>query len=584
MVRKPLFFAKVISLAVIFGLSTAAAFAQTSKPANELEAKIDSIFSNLQAPNSPGAAVTVIENGKVIASRNYGFASIEHQVPFTHKTVVRLPYSESREFMMIAAVLMEKDGKLRLNDKVRKYFPELPAWSDQVTVLDLMNHRSGFVDEWATVLLTQNSMANRFDRSQFLSLLYTQPKPEIEPGKGYMYSNSDMGLLKFILEIAAGEPLRDWMKKRMFRPLDMAATRMNDDVLEVVPDMARKYSFGREVKFARPEKISPGGNYFIATSADDLANWVAAHTDASSEIAWATKQLLEKVRLMPGKKNHYIFGRSVETIGGNEVVIHQGVNGFTYLIRVPRSGLALIATTNDHNGVTPELMRLVKHVLKTADAEFVKPQFLTKAVPISEEELKKFEGLYVWQDVEAWQSSRPVRRTTTIYVASGVLRLRFLGEDVPLVYVGGGKFYFTDGYGVQVEFSTTADGRDQVVLQFDDGYPAIRKIRESSKPWSPTQEQLVLFSGRYHSKHLDYYWTILRGENGTLVLKRPTVADTILEPDGENTFRFIMEDGHTPGQGFNSWVKFHLDRKGNPTHLTVGFPRLMDHRFDRVVQ
>ncbi|MDM7922994.1 MAG: serine hydrolase domain-containing protein [Pyrinomonadaceae bacterium] len=569
------FFAAAVS-AASHGQST------TVKP-NELKKKVDSLFIGLNKPDSPGAAITVVENGRVIAKRAYGFASIEHQVPFSHKTVVRLPYSEAREFMMIAAVLMEKDGKLSLNDKVRKYFPELPAWSDPVTVLDLMNHRSGFVDEWATVLLTQNSMANRFDRSQFLNLLYTQPKPEIEPTKGYMYSNSDMGLLKFILEKAAGEPLRDWMKKRMFGPLKMSATRMHDDVLEIVPNMASRYTVGREVKFARPDKISPGGNYFIATSADDLALWAAAHADTNSVITWATKQLLEKVRLMPGKKNHYIFGRSVESIDGSEVVVHQGVNGYTYMIRVPRKGIAVIGTTNDWGGVTDNLTKLVKHLLKATDAEFVKPQFLTKAVPVTEAELRKYEGVYLWQGLEAWQSSRPVRRTTTAYVADGVLKFKFLSYDVPLTFVGGNKFYFSDGYGTQVEFSKTEDGRDQIVMEFDDGYPSVRKIRESAKLWSPTREMLARFAGRYHSRHLDYYWTIVPGEGEKLILKRPTVADTELIPDGENTFRMVVQDGHGPG-GFNAWVTFHIDANGNPTHLTAGFPRLMDHRFDRISQ
>lgn len=572
-------------VALFFAAVTAGVSAGQTAPeaATELDKKIGSIFSALQKPNSPGAAVTVIENGRVTAKRSYGFASIEHQVPFTHKTVVRLPYSESREFMMIAAVLMEKDGKLNLNDKVRKYFPDLPAWSDPVTVLDLMNHRSGFVDEWATVLLIQNSMANRFDRWQFLNLLYTQPKPEIEPTKGYMYSNSDMGLLKFILEKAAGEPLRDWMKKRMFGPLKMSATRMNDDFLEVVPNMASRYTVGREIKFARPDKISPGGNYFIATSADDLANWAAAHADTNSEIAWATKQLLEKVRLMPGKKNHYIFGRSTETIGGNEVVVHQGVNGFSYMMRVPQKGIAVIGTNNDWDGLTENLTKLVKHLLKVSEPEFVKPQFLTKAVPVTETELKKFEGLYIWQGLEAWQSSRPVRRTTTVFVADGVLRFKFLSYETPLTYVGGNKFYFSDGYGAQVEFSKTQDGRDQIVMEFDDGYPAVRKIKESAKPWSPGREQLSRFVGRYHSRHLDYYWTIVPGEGDKLILKRPTVADTELVPDGENTFRMLVQDGHGPG-GFSAWVTFHIDARGYPTHLTAGFPRLMDHRFDRVAQ
>ncbi|MDD1444498.1 hypothetical protein MEO93_30005, partial [Dolichospermum sp. ST_sed3] len=74
-----------------------------------LDKKLDSLFSSFNNKNSPGFAVTVIQNEKVIAKKDYGMASIELQVPFTHNTVVRLPYSEGREFISIAAALMEQD-------------------------------------------------------------------------------------------------------------------------------------------------------------------------------------------------------------------------------------------------------------------------------------------------------------------------------------------------------------------------------------------------------------------------------------------------------------------------------------------
>jgi CubicO group peptidase (beta-lactamase class C family) len=160
-----------------------------------LNNKLDSIFSSINNKRSPGVAVTIVQNGKLIAKKDYGMASIELQVPFSHQTVVKIGYSEAREFISIAAVLMEKDGILSLTDKVRKYFPKLPEWSEPVTIWDLLNHRSGFVDEWATLLLMHGAMSNRFDKEQFFRLLYTQPEPEIEPGKGYMYCNSDFGLI-----------------------------------------------------------------------------------------------------------------------------------------------------------------------------------------------------------------------------------------------------------------------------------------------------------------------------------------------------------------------------------------------------
>ncbi len=301
----------------------------------ELEAKIDSLFASINNTDSPGVAVTVMENGKVIAEKAYGMASIEHKVPFTHQTVVRMPYSEGREFIAIAAVLMQQDGILKLDDKVRKYFPKLPAWAETVTLWDLLNHRSGFVDEWAELLLTQANMANRFDRSQFLNLLYNQTTPSVEPGKGYMYSNSDFGLMRLILEKASGKNLPDWLKQRVFEPLKMHSTWMENDPLEIIPNKAIVYMRGaRNVTHAPVQKTSPGGNYFVLTTAEDLEKWSAAHADSTTEIAKAAARLLSNVRVLPGKDNHYVVGYSQHKISDQAVVLHEGVLEYNYLTRL----------------------------------------------------------------------------------------------------------------------------------------------------------------------------------------------------------------------------------------------------------
>ena len=92
------------------------------------------------------------------------------------------------------------------------------------------------------MLLTQASMANRFDLSQFLNLLYKQPSPSVEPGKGYLYSNSDFGLLRLILEKASGKNLNEWLKQRVFEPLKMNSTRMRNNSLDVIPNNAIIYA------------------------------------------------------------------------------------------------------------------------------------------------------------------------------------------------------------------------------------------------------------------------------------------------------------------------------------------------------
>ncbi len=80
----------------------------------KLDKKLDSVFKSFNSKNSPGVAVTILQNGKLVTKKVYGMASLEHNVPFTHNSVLRLPYSEGREFISIAAVLMEREGILNL--------------------------------------------------------------------------------------------------------------------------------------------------------------------------------------------------------------------------------------------------------------------------------------------------------------------------------------------------------------------------------------------------------------------------------------------------------------------------------------
>ncbi|MFN7494981.1 MAG: serine hydrolase domain-containing protein, partial [Cyclobacteriaceae bacterium] len=252
-------FSKVL-VVLLTSVATITLSAQTiSINKTQLDKKIDSLFKAFNNTSSPGYAITILQNGKTITKKTVGMANIEFGVPFSHNTVVCITYSESREFISIGAALMEQEGLLTLNDKVRNYFPKLPAWSDGVTIQDLLNHSSGFCDEWATLVLTQASMGNRLDVSQFLNFLYNQPHPQVEPGKGYMYSNSDFGLLRLILEKASGENLSVYLKRKVFTPLGMSATQMRNNKEDLIANHAFSY-YGSEpgkYKVWLSDKTSP---------------------------------------------------------------------------------------------------------------------------------------------------------------------------------------------------------------------------------------------------------------------------------------------------------------------------------------
>ncbi len=108
----------------------------------------------------------------------------------------------------------------------------------------------------------------------------------------------------------------------------------------------------------------------------------------------------------------------------------------------------------------------------------------------------------------------------------------------------------------------------------------VKLVKDASEVWQPSKETLGAFVGKYYSKHLDFYWTVELNDAGKLVIKRPTIADKVAEPDGLNQFRFFTE-GSMDG-GYDAWMLFHKDEKGNITHFTVWHPRLMHHRFDRI--
>jgi CubicO group peptidase (beta-lactamase class C family) len=547
---------------------------------SELNKKLHSIFISLKS-NTPGVAVIITENGKVIARNSYGMASIEHRVPFTTRTVVRIPYSEGREFISAAAVLMEKDGILKLTDKVRTYFPKLPQWSEPVTILDLLNHRSGFVDEWATLLLTQNAMSNRFETPQFLRLLYTQPEPEIEPAKGYMYSNSDFGLLRLIMEKASGKSLPQWIKQRMFEPLQMGSTKMQEDPLEVVANRSDMYVLvAGKYRQGHVQKTSPGGNYFILTSANDLALWAKAVNDTTSDVGKAAAYLSSHVRLIPGKEGHLITGYTHRTINNQQVILHEGVNGFNYVSRITGKGLAVVVLGNVlDEGFATENKTIVNYLLQATTQVYQK--LLTSPISVSKEVLKKYAGDYKWTNQSNWEGETEPRKFSSFFVEGDKLKMRYSGNYVvELIPVGKDVFYYKEGFGLQIRFSrSTAEAPMQAVATFDDGYPGATMVVDTTNNWNPQKEELNNFIGKYYSKHLDYYWYIEQDESGEMLLRRSILPDVAIAPDGLNQFHYIAEK--YPGAGFDQWILFNKDDKGKVVGLTVWSARVMHHRFDK---
>src|SRR5579872_1327429 len=170
----------------------------------------------------PGASLLVVRDGKAIVRRGYGYANLEAHIKAGPATDYRLA-SVTKQFTAACILLLKQDGKLRLDDRVRKWLPELPASDDQITIYDLLTHTSGLIDYEDLIPPNRTTQLNDAD---VLSMIASQHRLYFHPGSAHRYSNGGYVLLGLIVQRVSGMDLADFMKQRIFQPLGMDHTLM----------------------------------------------------------------------------------------------------------------------------------------------------------------------------------------------------------------------------------------------------------------------------------------------------------------------------------------------------------------------
>src|ERR1039457_6616596 len=143
----------ILAAVVLAALDASLAQAQGGRvlPDSTVRA-IDALFAPYAHSGSPGCAVGVYQNGAVTFARGYGFADLNHDVPITASTRFTVG-SVSKQFTAASIALLAQAGRISLDDYVRKYIPELPAYQAPVTIRHLVHHTSGVRDFWELVTL-----------------------------------------------------------------------------------------------------------------------------------------------------------------------------------------------------------------------------------------------------------------------------------------------------------------------------------------------------------------------------------------------------------------------------------------------
>lgn len=292
---------------------------------DKIAAAVDEIFADLAKPGSPGCALGVYRDGKIIYAKGYGLANLEEGVPIKASSVFDIG-STSKQFTAASILLLEKQGKLSVNDDVRKYIPELPDYGKKITILQLLNHTSGLRDYLTLMELAGINTDSVTTDEDALALVFRQKALNFEPGGEWLYSNTGFFLLSVVVKRLSGKTLREFAAGNIFVPLEMIHTQYRDDHTSLIPDRAMAYNrkekgVGYALDVSYFEQTGDGA---VHTSVEDLQKWDENFYSAKIGGKDFLAEIQERARLNDGKLLDYAKGLTIGEYRGLPTVRHGG--------------------------------------------------------------------------------------------------------------------------------------------------------------------------------------------------------------------------------------------------------------------
>jgi len=392
-------------IALLLLLSSASA-GYTATSDEKAAAAVDEVFSDLTKSGSPGCALGVYRDGKIIYAKGYGLANIEENVAITPQSVFDIG-STSKQFTAASILLLEKQGKLSVNDDVRKYIPELPNYGAKVSILQLLNHTSGLRDYLTLMQLAGIHTDSVTTDADALALITRQKALNFAPGSDWLYSNTGFFLLSTIVQRASGKTLRAFAADNIFAPLEMSHTQYRDSHTSLILNRAMAYDeqedqSGYTLDVSYFEQTGDGA---VHTSVEDLLKWDENFYSPRVGGKQFVADLQERGKLDNGKVLDYAKGLSLQDYRGLHTVSHGGSWGGyrAELLRFPDQHFSVACLCNVGNaGPTRRAHQVADiylgNLMKPRESKPKESDNKEKTeTAVSQEELKDYSGEY-WSE------------------------------------------------------------------------------------------------------------------------------------------------------------------------------------------
>lgn len=467
---------------------------------------LNRVFATWSATNSPGCAVGVARNGEPLFQNGYGMSNLEHDVPITPASIFHVA-SVSKQFTATAIMLLAADGKLSLDDEVRKHLPELPDYGQRITIRHLLTHTSGLRDQWDLLAMARGGRfeENRITEADVLEIVTRQKALNFVPGTEYLYSNTGFTLLGTIVRRVSGKSLRAFAEERIFHPLGMLNTHFHDDYTMVVRGRAAGYApSGRQWRVSLPNFDTYGATSLF-TTVGDLLKWEANFAKPVVGTAPLFEQMMASATISNGDTTAYGLGIGTEVYRGTRLIGHGGADaGYrTYAGRVPEHGLDIVVLCNAATANPTGLARGVIDVLVGSRLAAPTPPF-RPSISLTAELLAPFAGVY----------SNPVTGAPQVVTLRRDTLVLGRVNGPALLPISENRFKVM-GQPVELEF--TADGVVQTTQGWPPRAPVLAK-RVAAGIAQASRAELERYAGSYYSEELGATYAVTATDS-TLVLK-----------------------------------------------------------------
>jgi CubicO group peptidase (beta-lactamase class C family) len=523
------------ALTVLFTLTLFSISVAQTQPANaqsDIASRVDRIFARWDRPDSPGCALGVIKDGKLIYKKGFGMANLDHDIPIAPSTVFNIG-SASNQFTAMSVLLLAKQGKLLLDDDVRKYLPELPAYQTTVTIRQLVHHTSGIRDRNDISSLAGKDFDEVFREDDIIELLSRQKELNFKPGARHIFSYSSYALLAAIVKRVSGKSLRQFANENIFTPLGMINTGFQDEDAMIFKNRATEYLMNNEGSFQmRSRNVGPVGDGGLFTTVEDLLLWDQNFYQNKLGGTEMISQFLTPATLDDGEKINFAFGLTIDNYKGLKTISVGGdFRGYRgELLRFPDQNFSVICLFNvdrvNPNGIARQVADIYLAEQFKSQAAAGGQSAEAKYIQLPEQELKDKTGVYL----------DPINRSFwTLNLEEGKLAVSAInGMRFHIGPVSANEFReFEVPVRIDVRFENRGEGsRPMMHLSIDRQKP---RVFEPVKLVAPTPAELAEYTGEYYSDEAQVSYKIAV-ENDRLVVTARRPQKRVLTPALKDEF------------------------------------------------